>query len=130
MVDDLDKGGRLRLWDKIYLGPSLGWIMQQVTSIVKVAVAGTVTLDPGVTLVEVNVVGAVTVVLPDSVPYPGTIANPITVVDTGGNAEANSITIQGSGGQLIMGLASIQITSNFGSFTLVPDTVTGGWVQQ
>ncbi len=131
MVDDLDKGGRLRVWDKIYLGPSLGWIMQQVTSIVKVTTGGTIVLDVGVTLVEVNSPSASpTIQLPSSVPYPGTICNPITIIDTGGNAQNFPITIVGSDGQTVVGLTSIQLTNNFGSFTLVPDTVNGGWTQQ
>lgn len=130
MVDDLDKGGALRLWERTYLGPSLGWIMQQVTSIQKITSGGTYNVRPAVTLVEVNAAALVTLNLPSSIPYPGTIANPITIGDTGGNATTFNITIVPALGETIMGLASIAITNDYGSFTLVPDTVTGGWTQQ
>ncbi len=130
MPQDLDKGGALRLWERTYLGPSLGWIMQQVTAIKKVTIGGTTTIERGITSVEVNVAANTTINLPPSIPYPGTISNPITITDTGGNAATFPITIVPNLGELIMGLASITIDVEFGSFTLVPDTVTGGWVQQ
>ncbi len=130
MVDDLDKGGALRLWERTYLGPSLGWIMQQVTSIKKVTVGGITVISPGVTLVEVDIAALVTIQLSTSIPYPGTIANPITIMDTGGHASTFNITIVPSLGETIMGLGSIAIANDFGGFTLVPDTVSGGWTQQ
>jgi hypothetical protein len=55
------------------------------------------------------------------------IKNPIKVIDVGGNAAANPITINANAGDTIMGLASIQITSNYGGFQLTPNPTARTW---
>jgi hypothetical protein len=48
-------------------------------------------------------------------------SNPITIIDIGGNAAANNITLQPNNpAETIMGLASIKIATNYGGFTLQP----------
>lgn len=101
-----------------------------------VTAAGTYALDPSTSLVEVNVNGAVTIILPSAITptvgpqaLPGLFAqNPVTVVDIGGFAAGNNITIQrNNANENIVGLASIQITANFGGFVLKPSSTQKGW---
>jgi hypothetical protein len=102
-----------------------------------ITAAGPYTLDPSVSLVTVNVAGAVTITLPSAIDpsyagaggaQPGLFANnPITIVDIGGHAFANNITIMPAPGENIMGLASIQITTDNGAFTLAPNSTQHGW---
>lgn len=129
MAYDLDQGGTIRLWEKTYLGPSLGWIMLQVSSIVNVIAGGTTQVPAGTTLVTVNVAAAVTLQLPSSIPILGNVTTPLTIVDVGGFAAANNITILPFGTERIMGLASLTISSNFAGFNLLPVS-GGGWNQQ
>lgn len=129
MVTDLDRGGQLRIMDRVYLGPTLGWIMTAVTNLLRVTAAGTTDVAFGTTLVTVNVAGLVTLQLDTSVPGPAVIASPITITDIGGNATAFDITILPYGGQLINGAASLIISANYGSVTLEPLGI-GGWVEQ
>ena len=65
--------------------------------------------------VLVNVNGAVTIQLP---PAAGRLGIPISIIDIGGYAAANNITILPFGVETIMGRPSIAIATNFGSFTL------------
>ncbi len=129
MAYDLDQGGTIRLWEKTYLGPSLGWIMLQVSSIVPVVTGGTTTVPAGTTLVTVNFNGTVSLQLASSIPILGTITQPLTVVDVGGFAATNNITILPFGTEKIMGLTSLVISTNFGGFNLLPVS-GGGWNQQ
>jgi hypothetical protein len=134
MTPDYDQSGTARQSIGINLGPSIGWTGQPTQSVLNVASAGTFTLDPGQNVVNVNVAGAVTIILPSAkLPsvvastQPSLFAKPaVTVVDVGGNAGANPITIQAKSGEAIMGLASIQITTTYGAFTLQP-TGGGSW---
>lgn len=127
---DLDQGGTSREWVRAYRGPSVGWIWVPLRNVLIVTVAGTYVLDPSTSLVQVNVNGLVTVTLPSSrdpaagpQTLPGVFArNPITIVDVGGFADANPITIQANNiNETILGLASIQITARYGGFTLKPN---------
>lgn len=132
---DLDQGGTTRGWVEQYLGPSVGWqlVPQQASSVLTITTAGTFAVDPSTTLVAVNVAGLVTIILPNLIPtvpgvtQPGLYTyRPITIVDQGGNAATFNITIEGfNGAQLIMGLDSILIRENFGTFTLKP--IANGW---
>ncbi len=129
MAYDLDQGGTIRLWEKTYLGPSLGWIMLQVSSIVNVVAGGTTQVPAGTTLVTVNFNGAVSLQLASSVPILGAVTQPLTVVDVGGFAATGNITILPFGTEKIMGLSSLVIATNFGGFNLLPVS-GGGWNQQ
>lgn len=134
---DLDQGGTGRLWVTEYFGPSVGWVRVPVRSVLAITAAGTYTLDLSTTLVQVGVAGAVTINLPSAknatVPagvQPGLFAKaPVSIVDTGGQGAAHPITIQPAAGEDIMGLASIQITSNYGGFILYP-RAAGSWNNQ
>ena len=80
--------------------------------------------------------GAVTIVLPScQTPAAGAQAqprlfasNPITVIDIGGNAATNNITIQPNNVvETVMGLSSIKIATNNGGFTLQPVPAQKTW---
>src|SRR5882672_4754712 len=98
---DLDQGGTFREWGPVYMGPSIGWVRRPITNILDITAAGTYTLNPSVSLVQVNVAGAVIIIMPPAAapavgpgPLPGKfVRNPITIVDVGGHAFANNITI-------------------------------------
>lgn len=132
---DLDQGGTSRQWIRSYLGPSVGWINEPLQNVLVITAAGSYVLDPSTNLVEVNVAGAVTITLPSAAnpaagvqAQPGLFAkNPITIVDVGGFANGNPITIAAKAGETVMGLASIQINSNFGAYTLLPNPQQLTW---
>jgi hypothetical protein len=103
--------------------------MAPLQNLLPVTAAGTYTLDPSTNLVEVNVAGAVTIVLPScQFPVAGPqaqprlfVSNPITIIDIGGNAATNNITIQPNNvSETVMGLTSIKIATAYGGFTLQP----------
>jgi hypothetical protein len=82
------------------------------------------------------VAGAVTIVLPScQFPAAGAQAqprlfasNPITIVDIGGNAATNNITINPNNvSETVMGLASIKIATAYGGFTLLPVSSQRTW---
>lgn len=136
---DLDQGGTVREWINTYLGPSVGWQRVPARNVLSIGTAGTFTIDLSTSLVQVNVVGAVILLLPStinpSVPagaLPGPfIKNPISIVDIGGNGIAHPITIQpASVAETIMGLTQIQITSNYGGFILYPNSALKTWTNQ
>ena len=132
---DLDQGGTSRQWGRTYLGPSVGWIYEPLQNVLTIGAAGAFTLDRSTNLVMVNVAGAVTIILPSAVSspagaqaQPGTFAqNPVTIVDIGGNANANNITIQPHAGETIMGLPQILISSNYGGYILQPNSTLKLW---
>jgi hypothetical protein len=55
------------------------------------------------------------------------VDNPITIVDVGGTAAANNITINPASGDTVMGLASIKIATNYGGYTLAPIPAQRTW---
>lgn len=135
---DLDQGGSYRQFSRRWLGPSMGWVWTPQTNVVAVTAGGTTIALPGTTLITVNFNGAVTIQLPSSKAsvnatngaLPGlTLALPITVVDIGGFAAANPITILAQAPELFDGLLpSIQLTTAYGSITVIPPNITsGGW---
>lgn len=134
---DLDQGGTSRQWVRTWMGPTVGWVMLPGRNpVTTITAAGTYILTPDITLVEVNVAGAVIIMLPTaihpSVPavtQPALFADkPITIVDIGGFATANPITIKpASGAENILNLTQIQITANYGGFTLNPSNAQKGW---
>jgi hypothetical protein len=134
---DLDQGGTARQWVRTYMGPSIGWVyLPGMVPLPVINTAGTYIIQPNTTLVQVDVAGAVTIILPSAI-NPGVPAvalpalyarHPITIVDIGGFAQAHPITIQpASGAENIMSLAQIQITVAYGAFTLNPSNTQSGW---
>jgi hypothetical protein len=133
-ITDFDQGGTFRTLVSTYLGPSVGWV-KLPSSILPITQTGIYTLQPGVTLVTVNVAGPVQIILPSAVdpPVPAGVQpglygdEPITIVDIGGNATGNPIQVAAQAGQTVMGLSSVQIIINYGGITLEPNSSTAGW---
>lgn len=140
---DLDQGGTIRLWERVYMGASVGWVhmpnknfLASPTNATTISVPGTYILDPATNFVQVNATGVVTIILPPAVIPSNAVTLPgrhtrtnITIVDTGGNAQAHPITIQPTSvAETIMGLTQIQITTNFGGFILEPVSNRSTWV--
>ncbi len=134
---DLDQGGTSRQWVRTYLGPTVGWVYLPGRNPFEITVAGTYSISPDTSVVNVRVNGAVTVILPTvlnpnapAVSLPALYARTaISIVDVGGFATAHPITIQPkSVAETIMGLASVQIASNFGAFILSPNVQSAAWI--
>lgn len=121
----------------VWMGPSIGYVMQPKRSPLSITAAGTYTLNYSTNLVEVNCNGAVTIILPTAIDpivpaltLPGDYAKvTITISDIGGFASAHPITIEpASGAENIVGLTQIQIDSAYGSYALDPSNSQKGWV--
>lgn len=135
---DLDQGGQPYQSTKVYLGPSLGWVMAQIRPETNITAAGTTTLTPGAGLVLVNVAGLVTVNLPDVTKWVNEFAySPVTaferaiwIKDLGGNAAAFNITVQPFGAQSIDNLAqAFTIVQNRQLLRLYPRVSSiVGWI--
>ncbi len=89
-----------------------------------VTISSTVTVGAnGYGDILVNVAGTVTVNLPAASARSGV---PVSIVDIGGHAAANNITIVPNGAETIKGSGTLVISSNFGGTTLWPIS-TGNW---
>jgi hypothetical protein len=131
---DLDQGGTTRQTHKVYLGPSVGWVEVSWEWVLNVTTGGTTTMLLGTNLVLVNFNGAVTIQLPSfkatsagaqAIPRQFLIL-PVVISDVGGFAFSNNITILPFGSETLSGLASIKLSSNYGSIVIRPDIVNGG----
>lgn len=119
------------------MGPSLGWVYQQVRPAKSITAAGTYTIQPGDSLILINVAGLVTVKLPDVAAWMKEPAyNPMSafersiwIKDFGGNAAADNITVTPFGTQAIDALAqSFSIVQNRQLLRLYPLNDLTGWV--
>lgn len=132
---DLDQGGTFRQYVRRWLGPSVGWVNVPQDNVYPITVAGTYSPLLATTLITVNVNGSVTINLWDPIKpdvpagaLPGDYMSlPVTIVDIGGYANTNPITIVAPAGRNIIGLASIDLTEAYGAFTLLGNLVTGNW---
>lgn len=131
-MPDLDQGGTFRPRVRTSLGPSVGWIdiPQAITRVLGV---GTVSISPGTAVVTISVNGSITIQLPafkgviPAITLPGQVVpNTLSIIDVGGFAASNPITILPATGELINGQISYPISSNFGAVVLQPDAVNGG----
>jgi hypothetical protein len=132
---DLDQGGTFRQMQRVYMGPSVGWLTVPQQAVLPIIAAGVYAIARGTNLITINVNGNVTINLPSSkasVSGPQAIPGQwylelVTIADVGGFASANTYTINPSGAETISGLATIALGSNYGAFLLKPLLETGGW---
>jgi hypothetical protein len=134
---DLDRGGFFRPVYKVQLGPTIGPVeVFTANSSMPISTPGTFSIDLSTNYVPVSsTTGSVTVVLPPAtqsaagaIAIPGPAARTaIRVVDVGGQASTHPITIMPQPGETIMGLASIQINTNFGGYNLAPNSGAHMW---
>jgi hypothetical protein len=132
---DMDQGGVSRQWVRHDLGPSVGGTMVPLQNVLAITAPGTYTLTSDTNLVQVNVAGAVTIILPTAVlPAVPAISQPglygggaITIVDAGSHADTFPITIQAAAGESIASFASVLLNTAFGGYTLTPSSPTRSW---
>jgi hypothetical protein len=134
-MPDLDQGGITYQNVRTYLGPSLGWVQNQVLAQQYLTVGGNFTWPPGLQTLLVNVAANVTIFLPtvslwlrEPFYQPATAFDrSIWIKDYGGNAGAFNITIASAGGNTIDGLATFTIIQNFAMMKLYPLNDLTGW---
>lgn len=132
---DLDQGGTFRQWVRNYMGPSVGWVSVPVDAVLNITATGTYTIQRGTSLILLNVNANVTINLPSAKASPQGpqaipgqwVINPVTIVDIGGFASTRTYSIVPSAGELISGLASVQLATDRGTVILIPILTTGGW---
>lgn len=134
---DLDQGGTHRQYQRIWMGPSVGWLNMPVQAILNLSAVGTISLQRWTNLVKVKVAsGVLNLNLPSSKAsaqgpqaIPGQwVYNPVIIVDLLGTAGgAATINVIPFGTELISGLAQIQLAAPFGTLLLEPEIVNGGW---
>ena len=136
-MPDFDQSGiNFAHGTKVYLGPSLGWVQQQIKPETFVTAPGTVQLSGGAGVILVKVAGLVTILLPDVATWVRESAyfqatafeRAIWIKDLGGNASAFNITVTPFGAQQIDGVpASYIIIQNFMLLRLYPLFDFTGW---
>lgn len=134
---DLDQGGTHRQYQRIWLGPSVGWINYPVVSPLLINAAGTYLISPGTNLIRVNVAaGVVNIDLPSSKSsaaspqaIPGlSVYNPTIITDLSGDAGAETtVNVFPLAPELIANLSEIQLASAYGTLLLEPLIDIGGW---
>lgn len=134
---DLDQGGFTYQKVRVWMGPSLGWVDQQVKPNFNIVTAGTFALPAGTSIVLINVAGLVTVNLPSVSAWLKEPAyNPMTaferalwIKDLGGNAQAFNITVTPFGSDKIDNLGiSFTIVQNRQLLRLYPLNDLSGWM--
>lgn len=134
---DLDQGGTFRQYQRIFMGPSVGWQTMPVQAILTQSVAGTIALLRWTNLVKLKVAaGVLNINLPSSKAtaqgpqaIPGQwVYNPVIIVDQSGQAgAATTININPFAGELISGLPQVQLATPYGTIILGPELINGGW---
>ena len=134
---DLDQGGTFRQFQRVWQGPSVGWVIYPFSAVLEIKTGGTFAISRGTTLIKLNVNASVTLNLPSSkatvlgpqaLPGQWVIA-PITIIDKGGFANPGTVNylINPAGAELISGLAQVQLATPFGTILLEPLLESGGW---
>lgn len=138
-MTDLDKSGYGFQRVRTYLGPSLGWVDEIVQPATSITVGGTHTVQPGESLLLVDVAATVTIQLPDVVKWmqqtggqPATgFDRSITVKDIGGNANNFNIIVAPFGQQTIDNIQQSTVISIAREIIrFVPLNDMTGWVVQ
>jgi hypothetical protein len=134
---DLDQGGTFRQYQRVWMGPSVGWLNMPIDAILNITAAGTYTIQRWTNLIKIKAVsGIINLNLPSSKAtvqgpqaIPGQwVYNPVVIVDTVGQCGlATTCNAIAFAGELISGLASIQLATPYGTLLLEPNLDTGGW---
>jgi hypothetical protein len=134
---DLDQGGTFRQFQRIWMGPSVGWQTMPVQAILTQSAAGTLVLQRWTNLVKLKIPnGVLNINLPSSMAtaqgpqaIPGQwVYNPVILLDQSGQAGlATTINVNPFGTELISGLPQVQLATPYGTIILEPELVNGGW---
>ncbi len=134
---DLDKSGHGFQRVRTYLGPTLGWKDEQVKPSTDITVGGLYQVQPGDSVLLVDVPAAVTIALPNLLRWvpqrndqPATgFEKSITIKDLGGNAANFNIVIFPFGQQAIDNIQqSVLISDAYGTLKLLPLIDMSGWM--
>jgi hypothetical protein len=132
---DLDQGGTFRQYQRVFMGPSVGWLYVPQQAILPITATGTYAISRGTNLITIAANGNVTINLPSSkaatagpqsIPGQWYLAL-VTIADVGGFAGTNTYTINPIAGETISGLTTIRLATPYGAFLLKPILETGGW---
>jgi hypothetical protein len=138
-IIDLDKSGHGYQRVRTFLGPSLGWVEEFVQPATDITIGGTYVVQPGDSVLLVDVAAAVNIQLPDVVRWmaqtayrPATaFGRTITIKDIGGNAANFNIVVTPFGQQAIDGLQqSLVIGAARANVTLTPLLDQTGWIME
>jgi hypothetical protein len=135
---DLDQGGVPRIFQRQYLGPSIGWVPSPSDDSTQTITAnGSYLIDRSIRYMPVDTTTAtsVSITLPPAAdPVIPAIAMPppfvnsfIIISDIGGNSGAFPIVIHAQAGESINGSATISISTAYGSVILVPNPTRKLW---
>lgn len=132
---DLDQGGTFRQYQRVFMGPSIGWLTVPQQAVLPITTVGSINIARGTNLITINVNGTVNIALPSSkasVVGPGAIPGQwwlelVTIADVGGFAGSNLYRITPNGSETISGLTFIDLVSPYGAYVLKPLLETGGW---
>lgn len=134
---DLDQGGTFRQFQRVWMGPSVGWQTMPIVAILNLTTAGTYTIQRWTNLIKLKIAsGVVNINLPSAKAsaqgpqaIPGQwIYNPVIIAGLQGTeGGATTINVNPFGSELISGLASVQLATPYGTILLEPQLDTGGW---
>ena len=132
---DLDQGGTFRQFERVWMGPSVGFLLVPQQAVLPITAGGTFNAQRGMNLITIAAAGAVTLNLPSakaSARGPQAIPGQwylalVTIADVGGQAGSFNYTINPAAGETISGLASIRLSAPYGAYVLKPILETGGW---
>ena len=121
------KGSPVRS-ERVYAGPSLGWIEAPIYQ--DTIITGDYTVQPWQSVILCNLSAPATVTLPNLTTwlnqgYSGW--GGIFVKDVAGNAGANNVTISPVAGATINGLATYTIAANRAGILIRPRSDYAGW---
>lgn len=132
---DLDQGGTFRQYQRVFMGPSVGWLTVPQQAILPITTTGSKNIARGTNLITINVNATVNIALPSSkASTQGPQAIPgqwwlevVTIADVGGFAGSNLYRITPFAGELISGLTFVDLAAPYGAILLKPQLETGGW---
>lgn len=136
-MTDLDQSGHGYQRVRTYLGPSLGWKEEFVLPATDILTGGTYVVQPGDTLLLVEVAAVVTIQLPDVRTWVQQNANQpatgfertLTIKDLGGNAANFNIIIAPFGQQAIDNLQqALVLATARANVKLIPLIDMSGWI--
>ena len=80
---DLDQGGTFRQFQRVWQGPSVGWVIYPFSAVLEIKTGGTFAISRGTTLIKLNVNASVTLNLPSS---KATVLGPAEPCPTNGSS--------------------------------------------
>lgn len=134
---DLDQGNTFRQFQKVWMGPSVGWLNMPFQAVLEITAAGTYTIQRWTNFIKMKAAaGVVNINLPSSkasaqgpqaIPGQWVIA-PVVIFDLSGQAGgATTVHINPNGSETISGLAQVDLATPYGTILLEPILDTGGW---